>query len=62
MPNENIAASTVGAFSAYTLEGPPDKIIALGFFAFTSAAVIDDGTISEKTCASRTRRAINCAY
>jgi hypothetical protein len=37
----------VGALSAYTLEGPPDKIIADGFFALTSAAVIDDGTISE---------------
>ena len=57
-----ISASTFGAFCAYTLEGPPDKITALGFLAFTSAAVIEDGTISEKTCASRTRRAISCAY
>jgi hypothetical protein len=38
---------SAGAFSAYTLDGPPDKTIADGFFAFTSAAVIDDGTISE---------------
>jgi hypothetical protein len=45
MPNEKIAASTVGALSAYTLEGPPDKMIALGFLAVTSEAVIDDGTI-----------------
>ena len=37
-------------------------MIALGALAVTSAAVIDDGTISEKTFASRTRRAINCAY
>ena len=37
-------------------------MIAVGFLAFTSAAVIDDGTISEYTCASRTRLAINCAY
>ena len=35
---------------------------ALGFFAFISAAVIDEGTISEKTLASRTRRAMSCAY
>ena len=37
-------------------------MIALGALAVTSAAVIDEGTISEKTFASRTRRAINCAY
>ena len=37
-------------------------MIASGFFALTSAAVIDDGTISEKTFASRTRRAMSCAY
>jgi hypothetical protein len=37
----------VGAFSAYTLDGPPDKIIALGFFSLTSSALIVDGTISE---------------
>ena len=37
-------------------------MIASGFFAETSAAVIDEGTISEKTRASRTRRAISWAY
>ena len=42
-----IAGSIEGAFSAYTLDGPPERIIASGFFALTWAAVIDDGTISE---------------
>ena len=37
-------------------------MIADGFFALISAAEIEDGTISEKTWASRTRRAINWAY
>src|SRR5471030_668852 len=34
----------------------------LGFFAVTSAAVMVCGTISLYTFASRTLRAINCAY
>jgi hypothetical protein len=41
------AGSTEGAYTAYTLDGPPERIIASGFFALTWAAVIDDGTISE---------------
>ena len=45
--NANIAGSIEGAFCAYTLEGPPERIIASGFFALTCAAVIDEGTISE---------------
>ena len=47
MFNAKIAGSTDGAFSAYTLDGPPERIIASGFLALTSAAEIDDGTISE---------------
>ena len=62
MLRAKIAGSTDGAFSAYTLDGPPERIIASGFFALTCAAVIEDGTISEKISASRTRRAINWAY
>ena len=45
-----------------TLFGPPDRISADGRRAATSAAVIRFGTISEKTCSSRTRRAISWAY
>jgi hypothetical protein len=42
-----IAGSIDGALSAYTLDGPPERMIASGLFALISAAVIDDGTISE---------------
>src|SRR5664279_5618967 len=62
MSVSNSATSTCGAFSAYTLDGPPDRITAAGDFATISAALIVDGTISEYTLASRTRRAISCAY
>src|ERR1700678_198106 len=58
----NRPAGAGGASGAYTDEGPPDKIIALGRLASISVAGIVDGTISEYTWHSRTRRAINCAY
>ena len=53
------AGSTRGASFAYTLDGPPERMTAAGQRATISAAVIVDGTISEYTCASRTRRAIS---
>src|SRR5687767_5474155 len=67
MPNvgmsvSNMAGSTCGAPDAYTLDGPPDKITAVGRRGAISAALTVDGTISEYTRASRTRRAISCAY
>src|SRR6478735_3711292 len=67
MPNtgtslSNRAASRPGAPGSYTLDGPPDRMIAAGFLASISATGIECGTISEYTFASRTRRAINCAY
>src|ERR1700733_4738988 len=58
----NSPGGTGGASGAYTDEGPPDKMIALGRLASISAAGIVDGTISEYTWHSRTRRAISCAY
>src|ERR1017187_7454722 len=51
-----------GAPSAYTDAGPPDRMIAAGFLARISAAGMVQGTISEYTWHSRTRRAISCAY
>ena len=51
-----------GASSAYTLAGPPDRMMAAGASAATSEAVMSHGTISEYTCKSRTRRAISCPY
>src|SRR5215470_15392919 len=61
-PASNRPAGAGGAPSAYTDEGPPDKMIALGRLASISATGIVDGTISEYTWHSRTRRAISCAY
>ena len=41
------AGSSVGAPASYTLEGPPLKIIAVGFLATISATDMVEGTISE---------------
>ena len=47
MPCSNSDGSRVGAPGSYTLEGPPLKIIAVGFFAIISSTGMLDGTISE---------------
>src|SRR6478752_6038110 len=67
MPNSGTpevysSGSTDGAPSTCTDAGPPERMIAFGFIAAISANDIVRGTISEYTCASRTRRAISCAY
>lgn len=43
----NTPASICGASGAYTLAGPPERMIAAGFFASISATGIECGTISE---------------
>lgn len=45
-PASKSARSTVGAPSAYTEDGPPERMIALGFLASISATGIVEGTIS----------------
>ncbi len=62
IPVSKSSASRLGAPGAYTLAGPPLRMIAAGDFATISATDMVCGTISEYTCASRTRRAISCAY
>ena len=62
MPAAKSAGSKVGAPASYTDDGPPERTIAFGFFASISEMGIDEGTISEYTCAWRTRRAMSCAY
>src|SRR6266511_4620473 len=62
IPSVSTSGSTRGAPSAYTEAGPPDRINACGFRASTCFAVIVCGTSSEYTRASRTRRAMSCAY
>src|SRR5437588_2049381 len=52
----------LGAPSTCTDFGPPLKMMPFGFRASISATGMSRGTISEYTCASRTRRAISCAY
>src|SRR2546421_7774111 len=61
-PAASRPAGAGGAPSAYTEAGPPDKMTAAGLRARICSAGIVRGTISEYTCASRTRRAISCAY
>src|SRR5215469_5525152 len=61
-PAPNIPSGTAGAPAWYTDDGPPDKMIAFGRLASISLTGIVDGTISEYTWHSRTRRAISCAY
>src|SRR5690606_18218085 len=61
-PASNSAGSTPGAPSAYTLDGPPERMIAAGLLASTCDAEHVCGTISEYTFASRTRRAMSWAY
>src|SRR6478752_4186904 len=57
-----MASSSCGAPSSYTEDGPPESTMPDGRFAAISDAVTVCGTISEYTFASRTRRAISCAY
>ena len=46
-PAVSSAGSTVGAPGSYTLDGPPDRMIAAGFFASISGTGPVCGTISE---------------
>jgi hypothetical protein len=62
MPASNRAGSIRRAPSAYTLAGPPERITAAGLRATISSTGVSPGTISEYTCASRTRRAMSWAY
>src|SRR5215471_12194385 len=56
------AGSIEGASSTWTDAGPPERMMPFGRRASISDSGIVRGTISEYTCASRTRRAISCAY
>src|SRR5947209_1700926 len=55
-------ASIAGAPSTCTDLGPPLRMMPAGLRASISATDMLCGTISEYTCASRTRRAISWAY
>src|SRR3954465_8901941 len=51
-----------GASSTCTDAGPPERMIAFALRASISETGVERGTISEYTCASRTRLAISWAY
>src|SRR5215510_8527755 len=55
-PASNRSGSTCGAPGSYTLDGPPDRMIAAGSRASIAATGVSCGTSSEYTLASRTRR------
>src|SRR5437899_976323 len=61
-PMANSSGSAAGAPGSYTDAGPPDRIRAAGLRAASSSTEVSNGAISEYTCASRTRRAMSCAY
>src|SRR5699024_8295573 len=61
IPVSSSSTSRLGAPSAWTDPGPPDRMMALGFLASISPTGMVEGTIWLCTCASRTRRAISCA-
>src|ERR1700754_1084748 len=61
-PRSNTPGFSCGAPSAYTLAGPPHRTMACGSLALISSTLAVCGMTSENTLASRTRRAINCAY
>ncbi len=46
-PPANMAGSVGGASAAYTLDGPPDRMMALGCRAISCATGVVCGTISE---------------
>jgi anti-sigma factor RsiW len=61
-PSSKISFETRGAFSAYTLEGPPERMMPEGRKARIASTDTVQGWISLYTLASRTRRAMSMVY
>src|ERR1700730_9837032 len=59
-PESKRACGARGEPSSCTDSGPPDRITAFGFISANAASAFWNGTISESTPSSRTRRAISC--
>src|SRR5258705_13332503 len=62
VPRSNNSGAHLGAPASDTLFGPPERMIPTGFFAVRVSSDVLNGTISEYTDSSRSRRAINCVY
>src|SRR5208283_3404625 len=61
-PSAKMFLSGNGAFLAYTLDGPPDKMMPLGASAAISTAGVSWPRMTEYTLHSRMRRAITWVY
>jgi hypothetical protein len=59
-PESNTACGARGEPSRVTESGPPEKITPFGFIRAKPSSASWNGTISQYTPASRTRRAISC--
>src|SRR3954454_7913814 len=59
-PESKIDCGARGEPCSCTDSGPPERITALGFISRNAASAFWNGTISEYTPSSRTRRAISC--
>src|ERR671911_28454 len=62
MPSSSSSVRSLGAPSAYTDAGPPDRISPRGARALISSSETWWGSSSENTPHSRTRRAMSCEY
>src|SRR3954451_20055856 len=62
MPSSSSSGSSLGAPSAYTDAGPPERISPFGLRRRTSSTPTWCGSSSENTPHSRTRRAMSCEY
>src|SRR5215203_6195465 len=61
-PSWRSSTGTTGASGAYTDAGPPDRMIPPRFMRRAVSIAFAGGAISHQVLASRTRRAISCAY
>src|SRR2546423_14901085 len=62
VPTSKSSGAHFGAPTSDTLLGPPERMIPAGFFSLSCSSGVLNGTISEYTDSSRSRRAINCVY
>src|SRR5512132_2528028 len=62
VPSSNSSGAHFGAPVSDTLLGPPERMIPTGFLSWILSSGVLNGTISEYTDSSRSRRAINCVY
>src|SRR5882672_10009120 len=61
-PRSRTALSILGASAAYTDAGPPERITPPRSIRFATSRARAGGAISHQAPASRTRRAMSCAY